>query len=284
MRLYSKLSRMGPFGLRTKIGVVVFVSLAPMLGLLGGAVFVWGAGGEATVVFLMGLCAVGLLGPACAAVAVGRLLAPLDRVNRTMDRYLETRILDPLPEGFSDALGRLMTNTTKLLSETSIEIDAAIAEAETDPLTGLLNRRGFERVVAARTVGTVLFVDADHFKRINDEWGHAVGDETLIAMADAISAALRSNDIVARFGGEEFAVFAQETVASRALELGERVRQKVNASVSVWRRPVTVSVGVAVSQIVVDRDVLLHAADEAVYEAKQKGRNCVSMASLEHAA
>ena len=284
MRLYTNLCRVGLSGLRSKIGVVLFAVLAPFL--FGAGVVIWPgvAGTDGALVLIIGLGAVAVIVPVLAAFIVAWLLAPIDRINRAMDRYLETRILDPLPQEFSDGLGRLMVSTTRLMSEASVEIDAAIAEAETDPLTGLLNRRGFERMVPARTVGTVLFVDADNFKRINDEWGHAVGDETLIAMADAISAALRSNDIVARLGGEEFAIFAEETAASRALELAERVRQKVSGTVNVWRRPVTVSVGLAVTEAAVDREVLLQAADDAVYEAKRNGRNCVAMANLARAA
>lgn len=284
MRLYSHLSRVAPFGLRSKIGILVFAVLVPVLG--GASALVWPdvSGPDAALRLVLAFGAICAGVPLMAALLIGRLLAPLDRVNRAMDHYLETRLLPPLPQDFDDALGRLMVNTTRLMSETSVEIDAAIAEAETDPLTGLLNRRGFERMVPAKTVGTVLFVDADHFKRINDEWGHAVGDETLIAMADAISAALRSSDIVARYGGEEFAIFAKETVASRALELGERVREKVSGSVNVWRRPVTVSVGVAVSPAAVDLEVLLQAADDGVYEAKHSGRNCVAMVLPDRAA
>lgn len=284
MRLYTHLSRAGLTGLRLKLGIVIFAVLVPFLA--GAGVMIWPgvAGTDGALVLVFGLSGVAVIVPVLAAILVFWLLAPIDRINRTMDRYLETRVLDPLPQEFGDELGRLMVNTTRLLSEASVEIDAAIAEAETDPLTGLLNRRGFERMVPAKTVGTVLFVDADHFKRINDEWGHAVGDETLIAMADAISAALRSSDIVARIGGEEFAIFAQETVASRALELAERVRQKVSGTVNVWRRPVTVSVGLAVSEAAVEREVLLQAADDAVYEAKRSGRNCVAMGNLARAA
>lgn len=284
MRLYTHLCRAGLTGLRSKIGSIIFAVLAPFLGGIGVVFWPGFDGTDNTWVLMLALGGVAVIVPVFAAVAIGWLLAPIERINRAMDRYLETRVLDPLPQEFGDGLGRLMVNTTRLMSEASVEIDAAIAEAETDPLTGLLNRRGFERMVPAKTVGTVLFVDADHFKRINDEWGHAVGDETLIAMADAISAALRSSDIVARIGGEEFAIFAEETAASRALELAERVRQKVTGTVNVWRRPVTVSVGLAVSDAVLDREVLLQAADDAVYEAKRSGRNCVAMANLARAA
>lgn len=284
MRLYTLLCRVGPFDLRLKIGVLVLGCFLPFIGAAFAVVWsslVW-TDGVWLVLLVVGSLA--LAGAGCAALMIGWLLAPVDRVNRALERYLQTRVHKPLPQNFDDALGRLMANSSRLMSEASVEIDAAIAEAETDPLTGLLNRRGFERMVQPRTVGTVLFVDADHFKRINDEWGHAVGDETLVAMADAISAALRSRDIVARIGGEEFAIFAEETVTSRAMELAERVRQKVSRNVSVWRRPVTVSVGVAVSTSVVDLGALMQAADNAVYDAKHSGRDCVALASLDRAA
>ena len=284
MELYRALSRLTPRGLSFKIALVVGATgLLTALGLfaaLGALVADRADWGRVALILAGGA----VLWAGLTVYLVGCLLGPLGRVNRALRRFAEERVVEALPQGYTDALGALMVNATSLMQTAAHEIDAAVAAAETDALTGLLNRRGFERLVPPMVVGTVLFVDVDHFKRINDEWGHAVGDETLVAMADAISAALRSRDVVARLGGEEFAIFAEETVESRALDVAERVRTRVRQSVSVWRRPITVSIGVAVSSRAVDLPALMNVADEAVYLAKEKGRDRVVLGQLPRAA
>jgi len=215
---------------------------------------------------------------ALTACAISGVLAPVYLVNRAVADYTANRSVALLPGEYRDEIGRLMSNVNALMLDVDAEIDAATRQAETDPLTGLMNRRGFERLVPERLVGAVLYIDLDHFKAINDEWGHAAGDAALVAVADALSAALRSRDVLARVGGEEFAVFIDETVEARALDLAERIRVRVRAEVRVHGRPVTLSIGIAIAERPAPRSDILAAADAATYEAKTGGRDRVVLA------
>lgn len=160
------------------------------------------------------------------------------------------------------------------------------ALATTDPLTGLHNRRYFlaevEREVAgARATaspGSVLMMDIDHFKRINDTCGHAQGDAALVAVADAVRRALRSSDVVARFGGEEFVAWMPRTSAEDGATIAERVRAAV-AACRIPGLPWNVSVSIGASSLDLDAnesfDAMLARADVALYAAKQGGRDRV---------
>jgi diguanylate cyclase (GGDEF)-like protein len=165
--------------------------------------------------------------------------------------------------------------------------------ATIDPLTGLPNRRGFfERAEIeldrARRYGrtlTVMMLDADHFKRINDEYGHAGGDAALRHLAETLSATLRASDLAGRLGGEEFAVLLPETDFAGARQLAQRVRMSIATApliIGGARIELTVSVGVAAVPTDGPPDaaieLALRDADEAMYRAKAEGRNRVVMA------
>jgi diguanylate cyclase (GGDEF)-like protein len=183
---------------------------------------------------------------------------------------------------------------TRLLSFAAEELSAALARAyrfeavETraniDALTGLPNRRYLEDFVAIagprRRAGDsygVLMIDIDHFKRLNDRYGHAAGDRVLRAVGERISAAIRATDTPARYGGEEFAVVLRRANQGQAMEVAERIRLAVRAIPPAdlkLRESVTVSVGVAVSESAeIALGNLLEAADQALYRAKRDGRN-----------
>ena len=161
----------------------------------------------------------------------------------------------------------------------------------TDPLTGVFNRRHFfevaeQEVERARRHGrptSLLALDIDHFKRINDTHGHAVGDEALRQFADACCGVLRTNDLLGRMGGEEFAVLLPETDLAAARLVAERIRARTAgltlASGSAAVR-VTVSIGVSSCRSG-ERSVdsMLSCADEALYLAKAAGRNRVIAAA-----
>jgi diguanylate cyclase (GGDEF)-like protein len=170
---------------------------------------------------------------------------------------------------------------------------ALILLAATDPLTGLSNRRVLDKRLgeewrrARRTAQplSALFIDIDHFKHFNDAYGHASGDEALIAVAECISATVRrSVDVVARYGGEEFAVILPDTTAEGALGVAEKIRRKVQSQIVLQSDgktvPVTVSVGCATCVPADDTHALdlLAAADRQLYAAKAGGRNQVSPA------
>ena len=157
--------------------------------------------------------------------------------------------------------------------------------ARRDPLTGVLNRRGFHEAleaIAADPAGgryCVAFVDIDHFKAINDRYGHAAGDAALVAVADFLAAALRDEDVLARIGGEEFAVILPRTDLRGAVAAAERLRAGIRG-LPIAALPdgvrITASVGVASSETVAGSvNAVLHAADAAMYEAKRTGRDRV---------
>jgi diguanylate cyclase (GGDEF)-like protein len=157
----------------------------------------------------------------------------------------------------------------------------------TDPLTELMNRRHFfeaakielERIHRYRRTLSIMMIDIDHFKNINDEHGHAAGDIALREAAARIKHSVRTVDVVARYGGEEFIVLMPETTLQEAFQVAERVRKSVSDdpiednSVEVWA---TLSIGVAeMDDQSSDIDTLIRYADQALYAAKAAGRNRV---------
>ena len=163
--------------------------------------------------------------------------------------------------------------------------------ATIDPLTGLLNRRSFfalaEQEISRlrRHPGclSVVMLDVDHFKSINDLHGHQVGDEVLRALSESCSECLRDRDIMGRLGGEEFACILPDTSSEQAMPAAEMLRAAV-ASRKILLEDgreiaITVSIGIAVLQETdSDVDAVLHRADQALYRAKLDGRNCIRYA------
>ncbi|TNC07582.1 GGDEF domain-containing protein [Methylobacterium terricola] len=176
-------------------------------------------------------------------------------------------------------------------------LEAELARlSRTDPLTGLPNRRHFEQAfedawTTARRAGrplALLVVDADHFKSCNDRHGHAVGDEVLKGLARGLSASVhRPGDLVARIGGEEFAVLLPDTDAEGGLRIAGRIHDAVATfglpSAGIGPGGVTVSIGLGVSPVAGDtlRDDLYRRADAALYAAKGAGRNCTRAADAD---
>ncbi len=154
-------------------------------------------------------------------------------------------------------------------------------EARRDALTGLLNRRGFdERAALEQSRATrggiplaVATFDLDHFKRINDDWGHDVGDRVLKRAADLLAGESRDVDVAARFGGEEFVVLLPGASGSEARAFAERVRAALLASASAGLPAVRMSAGVAAAVSPDNVEDLLQTADAALYSAKRSGRD-----------
>ncbi len=157
--------------------------------------------------------------------------------------------------------------------------------ASMDPLTGLLNRRGFseatarmmEREAGAGRPITVMIFDIDHFKSVNDRFGHATGDEVLKLFSETVVANLRATDLIGRVGGEEFAALLPCGM-DEAMTAAERVREAFQDSgVAIDDEPLatTVSIGLAGGPADTELDVLMASADTALYQAKRGGRNQV---------
>lgn len=182
----------------------------------------------------------------------------------------------------------------RLMFEAEEARNAAERLAVTDPLTHVFNRRHFfdagEHVFARSHGGqqalSVLLLDIDYFKRVNDQHGHAVGDMVLQAVAQICTDHVGERELLARLGGEEFAILLPETEQEGAVEVAERLRHSVEAlcvpaAGSAHIKP-TVSIGVAsVTSVIRSLDGLLANADLAMYAAKSGGRNRVTAYSLE---
>jgi diguanylate cyclase len=170
--------------------------------------------------------------------------------------------------------------------------------ASRDSLTTCLNRGAFITLVDAYLSqvnaeppleGALLVVDADHFKAINDTYGHAAGDEALRQIASALQQSVRPTDLVGRVGGEEFAIFLPRVGAAQALALAERVRKAV-ASIQLkldgrdLHAPISISVGAALFRGRIDFEDLFRVADGLLYKAKDSGRNRVVLSEAPLAA
>ena len=192
-------------------------------------------------------------------------------------------------EAWSEGDRRLLTWAANEVA-TAFQRTYALKEAERgakiDAITGLPNRRYFDEVLSIEQprrranddIG-ILMIDIDHFKLLNDRFGHATGDRVLRAVAVAIGQAVRDEDTPARYGGEEFAVLLRQASAEQVVEIAERIRRAVvhlhPASLGI-AEPVTVSVGVAVAgpnDVGIPR--LVERADQALYRAKRQGRDRV---------
>jgi diguanylate cyclase (GGDEF)-like protein len=177
------------------------------------------------------------------------------------------------------------------------EIRQLQVDVRTDSKTGLLNMRGWQEAAgkelarADRTRGSlgVLMIDLDHFKLINDTWGHPAGDDMLVAVADVLRGETRPSDIVGRFGGEEFVVLLPDTDRAAATAAAERIRARIAglSVISTDKRggPAVIAnrtTSIGVSSRPENADALadlLQAADAAVYVAKESGRDQVRLAS-----
>jgi diguanylate cyclase (GGDEF)-like protein len=158
--------------------------------------------------------------------------------------------------------------------------------AERDPLTGIGNRRALsaslEDVIVRQhtkpVTASLVVLDLDHFKDVNDTYGHTIGDKILVRVTELVNTKIRVTDDLYRYGGEEFVVIAMGAPREAANKLAEQLRVAVEASDLLPERPVTISLGVAQLKEGEAYDNWLHRADSALYEAKRAGRNRVCLA------
>lgn len=187
-------------------------------------------------------------------------------------------------------LSEQLERSTQEAAHLSEQLKQAEHQAKLDPLTGMLNRRGLEQRVASFIEdvgslhgGVMLLADIDHFKVLNDTYGHLLGDKVIRSVAQLISDSIKGRDIAARIGGEEFAIFLPDTTIEGATVLAKRICaatssrsiRRNGAEQSVDR--VTVSIGVAASTVTDTLESLLDRADKAMYAGKNAGRNRVTL-------
>jgi len=203
---------------------------------------------------------------------------------------LHTRARQTLREAQQSAVDLLLVQK-KFEIEQKLKEHAEL-QAQTDYLTGLFNRRSFVesaerelmRAIRFQRPLTMLMIDIDHFKAINDTWGHAIGDVVLQEFSRLIRDALRGADIFGRTGGEEFAAILVETEGGSAASVAQRLCDTVAAATIAspegGRIPVTVSIGLTLlNGRSISFDELMNEADRAMYAAKEAGRNRVAVSA-----
>jgi diguanylate cyclase len=211
--------------------------------------------------------------PALGDVLVGREETPL--TSRFIELATFHATLIALLWVLAGRLERLVAART--------EARMLAAQARTDPLTGIANRRQLDdeldRLIAqARRHGhplSAVLIDLDRFKDVNDRLGHEAGDHALVAVTRRLTASIRGGDLLGRWGGEEFLLVAPETDHAAALELAERCRRRISAEPLDEAGELTASFGVATLGADDDRRTLLRRADLALYTAKSEGRDRV---------
>jgi two-component system cell cycle response regulator len=204
---------------------------------------------------------------------------------------LETR--HALADGDRIQLGQATVIGVRLQDEAELAASRRLYDSVVrDVLTGVYNRRHFEERLTAewafatrhRTPLAVIMIDVDHFKRVNDTYGHLAGDAALRVVGSTLSYVLRAEDLAARFGGEEFVVIARGIDRNRARMLADRLRSAIETCEVVYEGThirITASLGVSVTtpdKPMVDGPSLVAAADAALYRAKNQGRNQVAVA------
>jgi two-component system cell cycle response regulator len=216
---------------------------------------------------------------------------PEDRENilRGFDLGVNDWLVLPLDENELRARARNQIRRKVYQDRLRNDLGSALEMALIDPLTGLYNQRYLMRHLRGLLESqnrelAVLMIDVDHFKSVNDEFGHTTGDKALRAIADVLRGHMRVFDSVARYGGEEFVAVMPGTGADEALEAAERLRSAIAATQFSWASGkfarLTVSIGIAcTSPRPITPEALLHAADRALYAAKRAGRNRVEIAS-----
>jgi diguanylate cyclase len=192
--------------------------------------------------------------------------------------------------GRSEYVGLRMRESAEKIEALERNLENAIRDSTMDSLTGVANRKSFDAAIR-KTAGeamnsgddlTLLMIDIDHFKRVNDTWGHPIGDAVLRHLAQTIQQAVRGGDHVARYGGEEFAVILPRTDAKAALNVAENIRQSLAREpflldLTPPLTPITVSIGVACYEPGDPLAEWVGRTDAALYQAKSGGRDRVEL-------
>ncbi len=260
------------------VAPMALVAAAQHAGLFGPSASIWAAG------------LAGLLGTMLALVLMNHMLAPMRATWDALEQYIQRGDLPNLPTVYGDEAGRLMAQVQHTIRALDIASKELRRLASLDPLTALHNRRwlvqrGQDEVVRARRENSPLaaiLMDLDHFKGINDHYGHGAGDAALVAVAEIMRGQVRPYDLLARLGGEEFCLVMPDTDIVVASAVAERLRRSIadHPIPQLGGASVTASLGV----VVLGPDDggflgFIGRADAMLYGAKRTGRNRVMVAA-----
>jgi diguanylate cyclase (GGDEF)-like protein len=276
VNFYLATSFIFPRSLRLRLFSLCFASThLPLM-----AYCIWGfATGRIGLPEFLVLILATVIGMALALAGIGALLSPIHALAETLQRGGDAAML---PE-VGDVIHTLYAGFHRAATVTQSQLAHLSVAAHEDPLTGIANRRGFLDQLAAlpegQRRGCLAILDIDFFKSVNDQLGHDEGDRVLCAFAARLSTQLRRADLLARWGGEEFAIFFHNCLEDEAEWALERIagRLRDDPVGRVQGRPITFSGGIC-RWLEGDLDGHLRRADEALYQAKQSGRDRVCRA------
>ncbi|TWF54675.1 GGDEF domain-containing protein [Neorhizobium alkalisoli] len=274
--------------LTAQIFVICFVSIhVPLIAVITSLA----AGFDAEpVTLLLLMLAATLLGTIACLSSLWVLLRPLRGLTTAIRMYRAEGKPVRMQLKRQDEIGLLANAVTAMVAEVENLMQKLRRQAMTDPLTGLGNRRWLnervsqERARAERQVEplSVITFDLDHFKSINDRYGHDTGDAVIVATGQLVSGALRAYDLAARIGGEEFCIILPKTRQAEAAIMAERLRTILESTLVPPLRQgrLTASFGVYEARSGESLQEMLAISDKALYEAKRSGRNCVRQAGV----
>ncbi|NDR59653.1 GGDEF domain-containing protein [Aliiruegeria sabulilitoris] len=266
MRFYDALDRIFPCSYAAKFGFVLVLALACPL-LTAWLIPVNSAGGALVQIFAA------IVGGIVAFRAILGLLSPLSRVAAALQRIEAGHRARLLPVGHRDELGLLMECTNRLATGLDTHLDLGSEKADRDSITGILNRRGVERLIPSLQFGAIILIDLDHFEQVNDRHGRHVGNRLLIEVADLLGDTVRQRDVLARFGEAEFLVCLTEVGMEQARQTADRIHRLIEDRIRVDGQVVTASIGVACRERDLADAKMFEAADRAMQAARESGRN-----------
>lgn len=278
MQFYSATSFLFPRHYERRLLSVCFVAVhVPLIAAIAYQ-GVTGAWEPATLVVLL---VATLIGTGGGLAAIRALLAPIEEATAMLRAVQSGERITQVPRGSGDLVGRLLEGVAQAANESAARIEHLTDAAGRDALTGLLNRRGFtdaaRKLLMHGNPAVVAMIDIDHFKQVNDKFGHGRGDALLRLMARRIDGSLRDGDLCARWGGEEFIVLFPNTPLYDAEEVMEALRASVagDSDLLEGEWPITFSCGMTTLHRYSELSEATRKADDALYDAKEAGRNRV---------